>query len=134
MHGQPHIRFTSPKVSKFMPNYRVSNYSTRHSRSEQFVSRPGFELRISRTGIRTVTNVALPYNKVSTTQRVRPNEGCGIIRQTPVAYDIDRQIAHIAGMHKSGRQATVDNKVLFGDAYSCGSSSLEIPARLILKF
>lgn len=99
-----------------MPNYRVSNYSTRHSQSEQFVSRPGFELLISRTGIRPVTNVALPCHKVNTTQRVRPNEGCGIIRQTPVAYDIDRQIAHKGGMHKSGRQATVENKVWYGDA------------------
>ena len=103
-----------------MLNYRVPNYSTRHSQPQQFASRPGFELRIS--GIRPVTNVALPYHKVKTTQRVRPNEGCRIIRQTPVAYDIDRQIAHKAGIHKSGRQGTVENKVLYGDAYICGSS------------
>jgi len=108
-------------ASKFMPNYTVSNYSTRHSQSEQSVSRPGFELRISRTGTRTVTTVALPYRKVNTTQRVRPNEGCGIIRhQWPMI--LIRKLHITQGCTNPGRQAAVANNFLYGDAFICGSS------------
>lgn len=82
---------------------------------------PGFELRISQTAIRTVITVALPYHKVNTTQRVRPNESCGIIRHQWRMILI-RKLNITQGCTNAGRQAVVANKVLYGDAFICSFS------------